>query len=232
MALELKASTTQKSDGTEIYIEVVDATGVYDVDTNPGGFNAPNPIRNTLAIVIYGVHKTSTEDVELEFLPYSATTVESFTLAMEEALNGHSELTITALPIFDDEEDYEDDDVVYDNENPAAPFIKKMVDDEWVTLTPAELAEETETTKLVENIFPVPQAKEFMDELNAAKLKKLRAFNNQECIKDDYEDLRDRYEYVKDLLIAATDGDFCSGVYNEAQLKIEEIFAYKEKING
>jgi len=36
------------------FFYITDATGTYNVNTNPGGYGAPNPLRNTLALYVYG----------------------------------------------------------------------------------------------------------------------------------------------------------------------------------
>lgn len=226
--LELKRALTQKADGTEVYIEVENATGIYNVATNPGGFGAPNPSRNQVALLFYGLHKKTAGDIEAVVNSYNPETVSSFTLPMNKAINGHMELYVFAPLIFNPLGSYTDGDIVYDKENPLDKHLKKRVSGVWVRIEVADLVgEDAEVTTLFKNEFFVPQAKEFVDELNAAQQKKLRAFIYKECGKDDYEELRDRFDFAEGELVAATD-DFSAAAYNEAQLKIEELFAYQD----
>ncbi len=228
MALELKSDFSQKADGTEVYFEVEDATGLYDAVDNPGGFGDPNPDRNEVALIFYGNHKRVAGDVEVVVNSYDPLTVDTFTISMAKLQNGHLEAYIFAVLIFDSGGVYDDGDITYNNESPATPFLQKRVAGQWVEITAADLVgEEDEVTTLLENEFPVPQAKEFIDELNADQLKKLRPYIKGECGKDDFELLRDRHDYAKGLLVTATD-DFAAQAYNEAQAKIEEIFDYQE----
>ena len=228
MALELKRTFTQKADGTEVYIEVVAATGLYNVTTNPGGFGAPNPARNTLALIFYGFHKKSDGDVVVAENTHDPLTVSQYTIPMAKDKNGHLEGHIFALRIFDSIVNYVDGDIVYDNENPAAPFIKKRVAGVFVAITEAALIGEVGVVDALEiNEFPVPPAQDFVNELNADQLEKLRAFIKEDCGRDDYEEVKDRFDYVDSLLAISTD-DFAALAYNEAQLKVKEIFDYQD----
>lgn len=229
--LQLKTAVTRNSSGSELYVEFLNATGVYNAGTNPGGFGAPNPERNTLAVIFYGNFKISTGDVEATPLPYDALTVTSFTLAIDRSKNAHLNHYIFALPIFDDGGTYEEGDIVFNNENPSAPLIQKLnSEDEWETITAADLIGE-EVDQKETNSFITPEAEAFVNELSALRLSKLRALIEGKCGKDEYEPTRNSYDYVDSLLEGAI-LDFCSGAYAEAELKLEEIFAYQDSYNA
>jgi hypothetical protein len=226
--LVLKTKTTRNQAGTEVYVEFLNATGEYDVTTNPGGFGDPNPARNTLAVLFYGNFKLSSGDVVATPLTYDPLTVSSFTLAMERSLNSHMNHYIFALPIFDDEVTYEEGDVVWNNTNPLAPVVQKMnSDDEWEEVALVDLIEDEEVSQKESNNFITPDAEAFVNELLGAKLIKLRNFINEECGEDEYKDLDTKFDYV-DSLLEAAGLDFCSGAYAEAQLKLEEIFSFED----
>lgn len=227
--LQLKTAVTRNASGSELYVEFENATGLYDVTTNPGGFGAPNAERNTLAVLFYGNFKLSSGDVEATPLVHDPLTVTSFTLALDRDKNAHLNHYIFALPIFDDEAVYNEGDIVYNNENPSAPLIQKYVAAVWTTIAIAELIGE-EVTQKETNSFITPEAEAFVNELSALRLSKLRALVKGECGKDEYEPVRNSYDFVDSLLEGAI-LDFCSGAYAEAQLKLEELFAYEDSYN-
>ncbi len=226
--LQLKTTVSRNGSGTELYVEFLNATGVYDVSTNPGGFGAPNAERNTLAVIFYGNFKLSTGDVLAVPEFYDPTSVTSFTILIDRAKNAHLNHYIFALPIFDDEAEYEEGDIVFDVDNLVIQKLNE--DDEWETLQPADLIEE-EVDQKETNSFITPEAEAFENELAALRLSKLRALVNGSCGKEDYEPTRNSYDYVDGLLEGAI-LDFCSGAYAEAQLKLEELFAYEDSYNA
>lgn len=229
--LQLKTTVSRNGSGTELYVEFLNATGVYDAGTNPGGFGTPNAERNVLAIVFYGNYKLSTGDVEATPVVYDPLTVTSYTILLDRAKNAHLNHYIFAIPIFDDEVVYEDGDIVFNNENPSAPVIQKMNDDEWEIIQPVDLIAEESISQKETNSFITPEAEAFENELAALRLSKLRALVNGSCGKDEYEPIRNSYDYIDGLLEGAI-LDFCSGAYAEAQLKLEEIFAYQDSYNA
>jgi hypothetical protein len=233
MPLVLKSNTTQNEAGTELYIEVVDATGVYDVDDNPGGFGPPNPARNTLAIVFYGNHEKVDGPVLAVPTAHNPLTVSSFTILLDSTIkNGILNYTIFGLNVFNSGGVYTDGDVVYDNENPAAPFIKKRVAGVWEPKTAAEILGDEEAVQTEDNAFPIPAAIEFKDELNRARINKLREkVYEKPCAEEEYRQIREWFDYVDGELELATN-DFCSGAYAEAEAKLESIFTLQEKIDG
>lgn len=228
MALVLKADVTISDDGTQLFIEFLEATGTYDEENNPGGFGAPNPARNALAIILFAEHKVA-GDVAATVLAYSPLSVSSFTVTMTKEVNGVLAYTILALPIFAEEGDYDDGDVVYDNTNPAAPFIKEMVEGVFVERTAEEIVGNATVTQKNAYSFPIPDAIALQDELAAEKLRVLRDYLNGKCKGEDYKILRDRYEFVEALLISGTNA-FCAAAYNEAQIDLEEIFTFESEV--
>lgn len=226
MALILKAAVTINPLGTELYIEFVDATGLYDAVNNLGGFGDPNPARNTLAVVLHAVHKNVAGDVVAEVQAHDPLGVASFTITMSKDVSGVLNYNLFALPIFDSEAVYEDDDIVYDNENPSEPFIKKMVEGEWEEVTAESLIGNADIDQLNDHAFPIPHAIELANDLIAKKTLKLRDFVYKKCKKEDYEPLRIQYEYVEGLIKVATLA-FCKQGFNEAQIGIEEVFLYE-----
>ncbi|MGC3945349.1 MAG: hypothetical protein QM762_12685 [Chryseolinea sp.] len=227
MPLAIKSAVTINPLGTEVYIEFLNATGVYDVDDNPGGFGTPNPSRNTLAMVLVAQHKKVAGDVDATILAYNVTSVTSFTVLMSQDVNGVLNYVILAIPLFDDGASYDDGDIVYDNTNPSEPVIQKMVDGDWVEITADEAVSESSISKLDDYSLPIPDAIAFADNLKGQKLLALRSFIYGECPKDEeYEPTRNSFEYVDGLINNATNS-FCAQAYNEAQIFIEEVFTYK-----
>lgn len=225
--LILKAAVTIHPQGTELYIEFVNATGVYDVDDNPGGFGTPNPARNTLAILLVANHKKVAGDVPATILANNPTSVSSFTISLTQDVNGVLNFVILAVPIFDDLLSYAEGAVTYDNTNPSVPIIQKMIDGDWVAKTAEELIRDVTVSKLNDYALPISDAIAFSDELNAKKFLMLRDFIHGNCPKDEqYEPTRNNFEYVDGLIKSATIS-FCAQAYNEAQIDIEEIFSFK-----
>jgi hypothetical protein len=60
MALDLKLAKGTV-DSELAFFHITDSTGAYSV-TNPGGYNTPNPARNTLALYLYGYEYRETVD--------------------------------------------------------------------------------------------------------------------------------------------------------------------------
>lgn len=234
MALELKEAVSQKADGTEFYIEVVNATGVYNVSTNPGGFGAPNPARNTLALIFYGNHKKVAGDVLAVPVTYDPLVVSQFTILLDEAKNGHIQYYITALQIFSLIGVYADGDIVYNNQNPLLPVIQKRIAGVFTTITAAQMIGEAGVVdELASNQFPIPDAINFKNQLLAEKFPILQDFINErtECLGDEYEESENNFTYVDNLLELAT-LDFAAQAYNQAEIKLEEVFEFKDKIEA
>ena len=223
MPLILKTTETINDIGTEVYIEFRQATGDYDATDNPGGFGAPNPARNTMAVLLWAKHKLVAGDQDATIFAYNPESVEAFTIAMAKPVNGVLNYAVVALPIFIDGGSYSDGDIVYDKENPAAPFIKEMVSGDWVEVTLEDIVGDEDAVQLVSYIFPIPDACEYATELNAEKLQLLTKYIKSQCGKDDYEPIRDKFDYVQALLRSAQKA-FDASAFAEAQEDIEEIF--------
>jgi hypothetical protein len=149
---------------------------------------------------------------------------------MSRDVNGVLNFNILAIPFFDPVLTYEDGSIVYDNENPSEPFIKEMVAGIWETRTPKDVVGNDSIAQLNDYTFAVPDAIQFVEELNARKMLKLRTYVKHECEKDEYEPLRTQFEYAEGLLKSATNS-FCAQAYNEAQIDIEEIFEFGVEID-
>lgn len=225
--LALKKKVTRNAAGTELYIEYVDATGLYNVTTNPGGFGAPNPERNTLAILFLGNHKKVEADIPCVPNAYDPITAPSLTIPITREVQGHLNYSLFAVPVFIPMGMYVDDDIVYDVVNPSAPFVKKMIGGIWIPKTTADLLLESTIVQTEGNAFPVAEVEAYVNYLAAEQLKKLRAMINGECGADEFEPLRNSYDYVNGLLYAATQ-NFCIGAYGEAQINIEEALRYQD----
>lgn len=222
--LVLKTKVTQESDGSLLYIEVVNATGVYDVTNNPGGFGAPNPARNSLALVFYGNFKREAADVLAGPLPYTPESVTSYTLPLPRH-NGVLDYYIFAISIFNPLATPADGDIVYDNQNPAAPFIKKRVAGAWVPILPVNCIGQSTVVQTEKQAFAIPEMTKYRNDLNNLRLVKLQELINNDQDdgdKTDYDRLRDNFDYVDGTLEGAT-LDFCSGAFSTAQHKIEKL---------
>ena len=106
--LVVKTNVSIKADGTELYIEFVDATGTYDVSTNPGGFDTPNPSRNSLAAILVAVHALVAGDQEAVVLASNPISSPSFTITLTKAVNGVLKYDLLLIPVFDSNLTYAD----------------------------------------------------------------------------------------------------------------------------
>jgi hypothetical protein len=226
MALLLKSDTSINALGTELYIEFLEATGDYHVDDNPGGFGAPNPTRNSLAIFLYAVHKKVAGDVAASIVAYNEASVESFTVNINSAVNGVLDFFILAVPFFVEEGVYEDDDIVYDITSPSTPIFKKMVEGEWVPILITDLLADETIDQQHDFAFPIPDAIAFSKSLNAQQQIVLTKKINGECVEDDFKEAITKFRSVDSTIKVATD-TFCSQGFNQAQIKIEEVLSYQ-----
>lgn len=224
--LVLKSKVTQSQDGTQLFIEVLNATGNYDADTNPGGFGSPNPARNTLALVFYGNFKRVAGDVLAVPLPHDPLTVASYTLNIS-GLNGVLDYFVYAIPIFDPIGSYSDGDIVYDHQNPSQPFIKERVSSAWVPIQPADVANQLVVVQKEGFAFPIPEMATYRNQLNSDRMSQLKAKIDEgdDADWEDYYLVRSGFDYVDGTLDAATK-DFCAAAYAPAQVKLEKIEAY------
>lgn len=79
MALVQRFTITESQDGSIIYVN--DATGDYDVTSNPGGYGGPNTERSNVALIIIGDYKASAGDTELTFDAYDPEVVTQFSVS-------------------------------------------------------------------------------------------------------------------------------------------------------
>jgi hypothetical protein len=230
MPLIVKGDVTQNSVGNELYIEVLNATGSYNVSTNPGGFGTPNPARNSLALVLVANHKLSAEDQPASIQSYNPLSVTSFTVNISKAVNGVLQWNVLAIPIFDSGGSYSDGAVVYDNENPTEPFIKERVAGVWTPRDAEDIVGNVNVSQANEYSLPVPDAMALSKDLLMKKQAPLRdkVYGENDYTKQDFETADSQYKYVDLLLNAACDA-FRAQAYNESQLLIEEIFNYQSQ---
>jgi len=229
-SLVLKTLVTRNAAGDQLYIEFLNATGAYNVSTNPGGFGTPNPSRNSLAIIFYGNFTKVAGNVLAMPSVNDPLTVTSFTIPLTIDVNGILNYYVFALPIYSGSNSYSAGDVTYDNSNPAAPFIKKYDGTTWTTIHAADLVG-TSVDQKTGNALVIPDAERFRNTLNASKVEKLRAYIKKLCGHDEYIAVRNQFDFVDGLLEEATN-DVCAGAPNEAQIKIEEILAFQQQLNG
>lgn len=227
MALVLKSSITQSQDGSQLFIEVVEATGLYNAVDNPGGFGTPNPNRNNLALVFYGNHKRQEQDVLAVPLAHDPLTVESYTLNLAN-LNGVVQYYVFAVPVFNPVGVYADGDVTYDNQTPGQPFLKKRVAGVWQTITSADLIALSIVVRKDGYAFPIAEMTFYKQGLNKKRLLVLRDVVRGETQTEDYDQLRNEFDYVDSELEAAV-LDFCSGAYSEAQFKLETLEGFAKQ---
>lgn len=228
-----KGDVSQNDVGNEVYIEFLNATGVYDVDDNPGGFGGSNPSRNVLAAILVANHKLVAGDVAATVLAYNPLSVESFTVTLPKALNGVLQWNILLMRIYDDaiEGSYVNGDIVYDNENPSAPFIKERVAGVWEVRTAAQVVGKVAVPQANEYSLPISAAIDIQIGLNIDKLEMLPRFvySTDGGMKEEYNAVVLKYNYVSSLIQGACNA-FDKQSYNEAQKMVEEIFNYESKV--
>ncbi len=230
--LLLKSDTSQNTEGSELYIEVENATGLYDAETNDGGFGAPNAARNEVALIIVAKHILSAGDEDATVSEYDPLTVESFTVAVTRLLNGVLHYLLYAIPIYDTGGVYEAGDIVYDKEDPFLPFIKEMNEAlERVTITTEDLLGKTGVNESTKHAFIAPDAIAFRNRLNADRTRVNRQKVAGLCGEEDYEAAKLNFDYVDGELECALN-DFCDTAYAEAQIKVEAILELENNLNA
>lgn len=96
MAITLKF-VPYKNQSTERWT-LTDETGNYSA-TNTGGYGTPNAARNTLALLVYGLNRTSGTDVVVSPITYDPTTVTSFIFQFDDDSDRYVRAHIFAVPI-------------------------------------------------------------------------------------------------------------------------------------
>lgn len=226
--LVIKTAVSQSQDGLNLLIEFNSATGAYDAGTNPGGFGTPNPERNTLAAIFYANHEREVADILAAPVAHDPLTVSSFTVPVS-AKNGVFHYYLWLIQLYDDQESPVEGMIRYDNEAPATPFLKKYTSGAWTAsgvVTSVSLISEPALALKEGYEFPFPEMIDYRNSLEETKLIKLKARLNAECGRDDYENIRNDFEYVDGSLDSAT-LDFCAGVYAAAQETLEDIELFK-----
>lgn len=230
--LVLKTTQQRNQEGTEAYIEFLEATGTYNVSTNPGGFGAPNPDRADFAAVMIAVHKLVSGDVPANILAYDPLSVTSFTIEITPDVNGHLKYDLYLIPIFDELLTYNEGDITYDNRVPADPAIMIYQDATWVEINKEDILQDgSDLVQKNGNAFIIPVAEEFQNDLDAERLKKLRDYIKEVCECEEYDKARLYFDFV-DAMLGAAIRAFCSGAYAEAQINVEEVLSFKKQLDG
>jgi hypothetical protein len=230
--LVLKTTQERNQEGTEAYIEFLEATGTYDASTNPGGFGTPNPDRSSFAAVMVAIHRLVNGDVPANILAYDPVSVTSFTIEITPEVNGHLKYDLFLIPFFDEMLTYQEGDITYDNRVPADPSIIIYQNAQWVSIPKEDLIDSgSDLTQKNGNALIIPVVEEFQNTLDAERLKKLREFIKQVCECEEYDKARLNFDFV-DAMLGAALRAFCSGAYAEAQIDIEEILSFKAQLDG
>ena len=228
MGLELKKSFTRKDDGSVAYLEFREATGNYDAADNDTGFGVETIERNTLAILVYVLHEKSTGAEEL--IPYQndPLTVTAFTFDLT-GRDGVWHHWLFAVPIFDPLAIYTLGDIVYDNENPSNPFVKKYNGTTFDVIPLSSLINETSLIQLESYEPPIPQTSDFVNDTRYAQLEQLRKVRLGLCEPDDWQEKNMQFVHARDTTESAINL-FCAQLYSQAQLEIEEVLKLKSEI--
>jgi len=234
----VKTSRTPSSDGDELYIEFENAIGAYNNPDNLGGFGAPNPVRTALGFFLVANYEPTSPaaNVPASVAAYDPETVSSFTvqniLTEGPAVLHHYVISIEE---YDDQLAYNDGDVTYNVDDVNDKYIQVMINAAWQRITADDVVagylEAPYVEYLDEYYLAHPSLVNFKDDLLKIKLSKFRAYNNKECGRQDYLQVRDDYEYVRDTLHSIA-LDFCAGDYGEAQKQIEELIQFQEKVEA
>lgn len=122
---KLKNTNTINAEGTKVFLE--DITGEYDAITNPTGYGGINPTRDSVAIYITGVNRTTKGDKFISFEPYSPLTDSTYTALIP--TDGWYEFSLNVLTFYDSNllnTDYNAGEIYY---NVATGKVLKIVQD-------------------------------------------------------------------------------------------------------
>jgi len=218
MALELKLGelfegnyiATFSVDGTLVYIK--DSTGDYDVDTNPGGYGAPNPERNTIGWVNLVQYKASTGDVEMTI--NSNNPISAIQIDVTLDLDGWIQVNGWLLPIIVGGE--AEDTYAYDTSDGK---VKQLQSSVWVEITDYTVL--LSATGLITDVLNIP--------VLVASSKKQLDVNNERFDKiltgeyNETRELNDRLYNEIDGRIEQSSSQFTTGNYSEFQRIIEAL---------
>lgn len=83
---------------------LTDETGDYSA-TNTGGYGSPNPARNTLALLVYAVDRTSGTDTQVSPITFTPSTVEDIIFQFDDDSDRYVRAYLFAVPIQTGSED-------------------------------------------------------------------------------------------------------------------------------
>lgn len=214
MPLVPKFATSQANEeGTELYFN--DGTGDYHVDDNPGGFGAPNPARNTIALIL-AVQKIAGNDDRTDITISNDTPLSAAIWTVDAATNkdGWYQGILYALPIKTGGETA--GDVVYDS---VAEEIQRFDDPGYTTLEVTDLKNETIPLQVSKD-EPVDwiAGKEFHRLSNELEL----LVDNNQSRTPEADEIRKK-ELDNFILTAGGNMDFCAGSTYEFADKLETV---------
>lgn len=219
--LVLKTKSTRSADGTQVFIEFYNATGLYDSVNNPGGFGSPNAERNTLAMLFYGNFQREAADIPAVPFAFDPVTVQSYTLNIV-GKNGVIDFYLFAVPLFTGGS-YSAGDITYDNTNPSQPVLQQYNGTIWLPIDITELIGNSTIVQYENHLFPVPEMETYRNSLQRKRLDQVR--DNVLDNSDDWEAYhlqRKDFDYV-DGTLDASGMEFCSQNYAVAQARLEEL---------
>ncbi|UCD06999.1 MAG: hypothetical protein JSW41_04160 [Candidatus Aenigmatarchaeota archaeon] len=156
MALEQQICHTSNTADCEVFT-ITDQTGTYDAVDNPGGYGAPNPLRNDLALYLLGYKYKEGEDDEDITAVINNTDPQNVTYwEIANSEDGYYYFDLLTINIWDNLTSYVVDDLVFHNQ----VFYKALnannnsepsdINTDWEIVT--DLAAETANTSLVANV--------------------------------------------------------------------------------
>ncbi len=214
MALIPKFATSQANqEGTELYFN--EGTGTYDAADNVGGFGAPNPERNTIAIFLI-VEIIASDNVRTPISVANDTplSVTQWTVDVVTGKDGWYQATQYQIPVKTGSESA--GDIVYDS---VAQEIQRFDDPGYTTLEVSDLATASISLKATKD-EPV----DFMigKELNRLSNELELLVDNNQSRTPEADEIRTR-QLDNFMLGYGANQDFCAGSTYEFADKIETI---------
>jgi hypothetical protein len=224
MALVLVISKDSISqDGSTV--KVVDSTGDYDVNDNPGGYGTPNPDRTDLALFIRSFSKrVSEDDIQLEVSTYDPETADEWDITLSK--DGWQQVIVYGLRLYSTSLNLSIGELVY---NTATEEIFKILTKsgsgpytytyEVVTI---EEVEETGVTVAYEgtlNTLIVPGLDKCLSSANSKYFSELEVNTKSKPCEDN-----NFNQYLKiDAYLKAIAYDFAAGNYTASQEMVEQV---------
>lgn len=213
LAPKLKETGINKA-GNEYYIS--DDTGVYNLDTNPGGYGTPNKERSEVAVICLVTYRSSNGDVPLKFQAYDPETVTSFTLNLDR--DGWFEVRLYQIDKYSDLVTYSPSAITFD---PAADTIQKWDGTAWSQITERDLISETSLVYAIKDRFLPVQATKYLN--------KLTKIINETPPSKQKEEFMFLYDEIYQVILGSN-SDFCDGLKYHAQKTIELLSAHRIKL--